>query len=110
MSFENYIVTAKCFISAKTLDRESLSRLNQRLDDVMRDRGYMFESGDPRDLLLGEASLTMRFGTRTSIDKQPRLSRVRKSYSKWHTDEYFKFLRGLVDSHVHDLLFKIGFK
>ena len=54
MSFENYIITAKCFISAKTLDRDSLSRLNRRLDDVMSDRGYVFESGDPRDLILEE--------------------------------------------------------
>ena len=60
MSFENYIVTSKCFISQKTLDRESLVRL----DDVMRDRGYVFESGDPLDLLLSQASLNMRIGTR----------------------------------------------
>jgi hypothetical protein len=110
MSFENYIVTAKCFISAKTLDKESLSRLNQRLDDVMRDRGYKFESGDPRDLLLGEVSLTMRFGTRIALGKQPLLNRVRKSYAKWYQDQYFKLLNELVDSHAHDLLFKIGFE
>src|SRR6266571_519450 len=110
MSFENYIITSKCFISAKTLDRESLGRLNQRLDDVMRERGYRFESGNPRGLLLGDVSLSMRFSTAMPIGKQPVLNRVRKSFAKWHQDQYFKFIREVVDSHVHDLLFKISFQ
>ncbi len=71
MSFENYIVTSKCLLSAKTLDRESLNRLNQRLEDVMNARGYLLESGNPRGLLLGDISLTMRFGTAMALGKQP---------------------------------------
>jgi len=110
MSFENYIITSKCFMSAKTLDRESLRRLNQRFEDVMKDRGYLFESGNPRGLLLGDVSLTMRFSTAMPLGKQPVLSRLRKSYRKWHQDQYFKFIREVVDSHVHDLLFKISFQ
>jgi hypothetical protein len=38
------------------------------------------------------------------------LNRVHKGYTKWRQGEYFKFIRELVNSHVHDVLFKITFE
>lgn len=110
MSFENYTIRARCFRSQTEFTRETMNRLNRLLDDLMRDRGYLFESGDPRDLLWGEQAMaTMRFGRAFHYGKQPLLSKIRKSYDEWSQEKYFKILRNMVDSAPFELLFRIDY-
>ncbi len=112
MSFENYVVRAKCFIPSSTSwTRESLSALNRRIANVMEKRGYVPDNVDPRDLLFGQLSaLTMSFTTSMHVPKRSRIRSLTKSEAEAHQEGYFKALRKLVDSHPFNLVFTISFR
>lgn len=112
MSFENFVVRAKCFIPSSTdWTRESLGALNRRIADRMEKRGYVADHVDPRDLLFGQLSvLTMSFTYSIHVPKRSRIRRLMTSESEAYQQGYFKALRNLVDSHPFHLVFTISFR
>jgi hypothetical protein len=110
MSFENFVVGAKCFIpSSSPLSRESLNSLNRQLEEVMRRRGFLLMHTDPYDFALAEARLTMEFSSAFERPRRSRLSRLRKSETRAYREQYFAYLQGKTDAAPHILLFTIGY-
>src|SRR2546428_13159152 len=107
MSFENFVVRAKCLIPSSTdWTRESLGALNRRIADRMEKRGYVADHVDPRDLLFGQLSvLTMSFTYSIDVRKRSRIRRLTTIESEAYQQGYLKSVRRLVYWHPFHLEF-----
>jgi hypothetical protein len=109
MSLESFMVGGRCFV-ANDWTAGSLTGLNRRIANLMEKRGYLPDNLDPIDLAFGKVSeLTMTFTTQLDVRKRSRIRRLTKSVTEAHREDYFKQLRGFVDSHPFRISFNISF-
>ena len=118
MSYENFLVTAKCFRPVDKWDtaslRESLKVINNQILITMESRGYSSSDIDSRDLFLEKVFLTMTFVSMISSFKPPLGARIKKglglkSAAELSLEKHLKGLSRMIDHHAYEVRFAIGF-
>jgi hypothetical protein len=118
LSFENFLVTAKCFRPVDKWDtaslRESLKVINNQILVMMESRGYSSSDIDSRDVFLGKVFLTMTFISMIGAFKPPLGARIKKglglkSAAELTLDQHLRGLSRMIDHHAYEVRFAIGF-
>jgi hypothetical protein len=112
MSYENFIVSGKCFLPRTKNTGEEINVLNRMILDIMNSKGYTWFGGNEIDLVRGQIFPTMTFSEAILAGELSRSAKIKrtlglKSDVDLRFDRRRKMLRKIVNEHPLEITFKI---